>query len=365
MLKEKLSAQNAAAIIIIIQISNNIIFGFSSLHDGSGVWLSLIAGVPVFFALMGMYARMVFLLPGKNIFQMTQYVFGRTVGIIVSVLFAFYFITLAGMIRGNYTQFVHLVLLSQTPYIVICLAFFCVCTYIAKSGVQVLGKWCKLMTLGAFVAVAAMVLASLHQADLQNLLPVNNRSLKELIPDSLNYLSLPFGETVLLLSMTDRLEEKSNPYKIFIFGTLISIPLLVVVLMHNIAVLGETLAANSYYPFYKAASVIRMGSIDTRIESVVSFALMLVGISKVAVAVTAGCEAVSSVFNLNNGNALIIPISFLTVAFSVIILRTTMETSDFVNIYRIYALPFQVIIPAAVWIGAEIKTKSGKGCIGS
>jgi spore germination protein KB len=58
------------------------------------------------------------------------------------------------------------------------------------------------------------------------------------------------------------------------------------------------------------------------------------------------------------------PVALLFLALSAIIYKNTMEMFDFISVYQFYAIPFQIIIPLAVWIAAEIKARAKRKAAG-
>jgi spore germination protein KB len=45
---------------------------------------------------------------------------------------------------------------------------------------------------------------------------------------------------------------------------------------------------------------------------------------------------------------------------SVILYINVMEMFDFIKIYPVYAVPFQIIIPVTIWIAAERKVRKDR-----
>lgn len=346
--------------IVVIQVSNTIILGFPS-DAGGNTWISILLSVFLFIPLMLIYARLVHLMPGKNIFEMLESVFGRVVTIILCLLYAYYFITLTGIIRGNYAEFVHIVSLKNTPFIIIIISFFIICAFLAYSGTKTMGKWCILVLVFSLIVLGATVIFSVPKMKLDNLMLSMEASLEEIGLTALKFLPLPFGEAIILMTMAGDFEKKVNPYKLFLIGAFISVGLCLMVYVSNCAVLGQKTLESVYFPSFKAASVVHIGSVGTRIEAIVAFAFIMEGITKVAASLTASARAVAMIFKIEKHRMLIYPVGFLTLAFSSFVFHNILEMLEFTDqIYRLYAPFFQILIPLAVLITAEIKIRKSK-----
>lgn len=355
-MKGKLTMRNTSAVIILVHISNSIILGFQSII-GPDTWVSLLLSLIWVIPLMTLYARLIHLMPGKDLFQMLETLFGRTATAILCIFYAFYFMLLTGITRGHFSEFVSLTSLFYTPYVIINLAFFVVSFYLTMSGYETIGKWCMIMLVLAMVTYGAITVFSMPRMDPKNLLPVFGHGFQEYIVTSLKRVPVPMGEAVAVMCLMDGLDKKANPYKTYIISSILSTFLLIAMFLQTCAVLGADLMEKSYFPAYKAASVLHVGTIGSRVESAVAFAFILAGIAKVAVYLIASAKAVRSIFNTIDHRMLLLPVGFFTVAVSAHAFRSIVEMFDFVKVDLVYSLPFQVFIPLIAWITAEIKAR--------
>ena len=359
-MKDGLSMRNACAIIVVIQVGNTINLGFPE-GAGGNTWLSILLSAFLVVPLMLIYARLVHLMPGKNIFEMSEHVFGRVITIIICLLYAYNFLTLTGIVRSNYADFAHIVSLKNTPIVVIGLSFFIICSYMAYSGTKTMGKWCVLVLVFSLIVLGGTVIFSIPRMKVDNIMLSLEYSPQEIGLTALRLLALPFGDAVIIMSMAGDFEKKVNPYKLFLVGGILSIGICLVVYLTNCAVLGQKTLEAALFPSYKAASVVHIGSVGTRIETVVAFAFVMQGITKVAASLTAGVKAISMIFKVKKHHMLIYPVGFLTLAFSIVVFHSILEMLEFTDkIYRLYAPFFQIFIPILILIAAEIKAKRKK-----
>jgi spore germination protein KB len=346
-------------VIILLQICNSLVLGMP-LIAGTNAWLSLVIALPPALLLMLVYGRLIKLFPGKNLFEMLGLTFGRVTAVIISALYALHFMSLTGIVRQNYSQFVHMNVLINTNFNVIVLLLLCACSYLALSGCVNLSKWCKLIALLIFITAFALTAFSISRINPHNILPLIDERAKLAPLGALKLLPMPFGEAVMALVLFKKLDEKANPYKVFITGCTISFLLLLLLFFTTTGILGENMIKNSYFPSIKAANVLHIGSIGTRIEVLVVFVFILAGISKAAAGVIASSSSLAYIYNLPTPHPITLPVALTTAAFSVIAFENMIQMFEFINTFVIYAPFFQTLVPLILWITAEIKQKSAK-----
>lgn len=56
----------------------------------------------------------------------------------------------------------------------------------------------------------------------------------------------------------------------------------------------------------------------------------------------------------------VFPVGLTAMALASIIYKSAIQMLNFIKIYEIYAILFQIVIPVLIWVGAEIKTRDEK-----
>lgn len=315
--------------------------------------LSQLFSIPV----LWVYARIMWLFPEKNIYQITEYIFGKFFSKILVVLMVWYSIHLAALVLRNFSEFMQIVALSETPQLVLMLIIIIVAVYMAKSGVEALGKWAIIVVTVLFVTIILTVLLLYNQMDFTNFLPVMNHPTKDFFYCGYKFASFPFMETVVFLGMADSIRKQDKPFKISILGDLFGVALLLVVMLRNIATLGPELLKAEYFPSYVAARIISISDFLVRVEGTISLNFILTGLTKITVCLIAACKGIAFLFHLEDYRKMVFPVGLFVTALCAILYQNTMQMFNFNNVYGIYAAPFQIIIPVLVWIGGEIKNR--------
>ena len=173
---------------------------------------------------------------------------------------------------------------------------------------------------------------------------------------TLKLFTFPFAETVLFLTLADSIKKSDNPYKIYLYGICIGAAILMFALLRNIMILGSPMLEKSYFPSYTAVRIINIAELFSRIEISIFYNFILAGIAKISICLFAAVKGIEALFHMKSNWKIVFIVSVLILLVSRFQFQNVMEMMNFIDIYQYYALPFQIIIPVLVWIGAEIKT---------
>lgn len=358
-MQEKISYRDAFCLFILMIVSTVVVTGLPAKLEQDS-WISVLLSLVLVIPLMLIYARITHLMPGKDIFEMAEAVFGKVASKIISILFSVYFIFVCAVITNSFTQFVRLTSLFKTSLIIIMVFLVIGALYIAKSGITTLGKTSFVMLIIVFIAMTVSVMTVIPVMDFSNMQPVFNHSIEEFSTGAAQTAVYPYGELVILLALLGPLKKGSSPYRIYVAGAVVATLLILVVFIRNILVLGPNSAQALYYPTYKATSVAKVGGFLERIEAVLGIVYLLISMVKIAACQIAASKGMAKGFAVKSYQTLVVPISLFCLAFAVILYSNSMQLFSYLSTYFVYAIPFQMIIPVAIWITAEVKFRKSK-----
>ncbi|GHU79588.1 spore germination protein KB [Clostridia bacterium] len=356
MQKENITSRSVLLLIVITAGTGNMLLAFP-MEVEQDTWISIILAFFWIIPITMIYTRLIKLMPGRDIYEMAEAVAGKAGAKIVSFLFGFYCLHLSALVLGNHSEFIRLTSLHLTPLIVTTLVLCSVCAYMAKSGAETLAKWCVFVCALLALTIIFASAYSRNVFDIENLTPVMNHSPGDILKVSFKLVSIPFGEVVIILALIGGLEKKSVTCKLFIVPMIIVTAFSLLLFVRSCGILGVPALKSAYFPDYKAVSLIKIGSFLERIEAILSSVYIIAGITKLTIALIGACRGAAKLFELPDYKTIVLPMCLLASAFSIILFRNILEMFDFLNVYSIYALLFQIIIPAALWIAAEIKAK--------
>ena len=360
--RENITQLQGNCILIMFIFGSTIVFGVGS-EAGQDMWIAFVLALAMTVPAVLVYARIMSLSPGKDLFEIMEELFGKIFGKTLTVLVAWFAIHLGASVLRNFTDFIQVVSMPETPQLPVAILILAVIIYLTKCGVELFGRWAA-VTLIIICAVFLFTLSlSFKSMEFTNILPIMGHSSDVIIRAAFQQFSLPLAETVLFLGLAGSLKKEASPYKAYLYAILFAGTLTIIIILRNISLLGPLMEA-VYYPSYVATRLVNTGDFLVRTENLISINYLFAGVVKLSLCVFAGAKGLASLFNIQNYKDVLAPVCLLLLMFSVISYESVMHLFDFVkNYYPIYVFPFQVIIPLLVWIAAEIRRvrKDGAG----
>ena len=354
-----ISKKHVVSIILMFLFGSSVVMGVNA-EAQQDSWLSLLMALAGVIPILLVYARIIRLNPGKDLFEILEFLMGKVISKVFIALMTWYALHLAALVLRNFSEFIHVSAMPETPQLAIIILMMLVTAYMAKSGIEALGRWSLAVVPIVLFVVVVTILLSLNKMELANLQPVMDHPFGQIAGVSFTLFTFPFAETVLLLGVAGAIKKDASPYKLYVGASLLGALVLLVVLVRNIMLLGAPMMGTEYFPSFAAARVIDLGEFLSRIEITISFNFILAGIVKISLCLLTATKGTARLFGIGDYRRLVMPVSLLAVALCAIVYNNTMEGFAFITVYKYYALPFQVVIPVIVWILAEVKNRKQK-----
>ena len=125
---------------LLFEFGSSVILGVNT-QTGQDSWITLIVGALIACPFMLIYARILKLYPGKSFFEIMDLVLGKVAGKILCALMTWYAIHLCALVIRDFSEFMEISTLQETPQLPIMILLMLVVVYLAKSGNRTLGKW--------------------------------------------------------------------------------------------------------------------------------------------------------------------------------------------------------------------------------
>jgi spore germination protein KB len=357
--KEEISVKQWISIFMLFIFGSSVVMGVSS-EAAQDSWLSLLMAAVGSIPVILIYARIVRLNPGMDIFEMMEALLGKVGGKVGVALMAWYALHLGSMVLRNFSEFIQIASMPETPQLPIMIVMMVVTAYMSRSGVETLGRWSLGVIPLVLLVVAFTILLSLNKMDFTNLEPIMSHSFGQVAKASFSIFAFPFAETVLMLGAAGAIKKDDSPFKVYLGGMLLGALVLLVVLVRNIEMLGSAMMQAEYFPSYAAARVIDVGDYLSRIEITIAMNFILAGIVKISLCLIVATKGIARFFAIPDYRRLVMPTGLVMVALCATVYGSTMEMFAFLPIYQYYALPFQLVLPLIVWITAEVKARKQK-----
>ena len=358
--KEIISSKQYTAILSTFLLGSAIVLGIGS-SAGRDVWIAVLIAILISVPFYFIYARILTLFPGMGLFDIIPLIFGKIVSKIFAIMIVWFAFQMGAKVVRNFTEFIRTVALLKTPQYIIAFPLILLSIWVVKAGVEVLGRWTAIVFPIMIFSIIAITFFLIPILEFKNIKPVLYEGMKPVMSAAYSVFAFPFGEALVMTAFTFRMQQKKSIYKAFFFSLLIAGATILVVTVRSLLSLGEANVAIHYFSSYASVRLVSIGEFFQRIEVTVAILFLLGGFVKTGVCLYATSRGLASVLNISNYRLIVAPVGLLMMLLSTIIFNNTMEMFFFAeNIYKFYAVPFEIIIPFIIYIGAEIKARSMK-----
>ncbi|QNK39575.1 GerAB/ArcD/ProY family transporter [Caproicibacter fermentans] len=349
--------QMQSTIALFLMGSSVISSGYTSAKQDT--WIVILIAVALMIPLAWVYAGILRLYPGQNFYRNVLRAMGRPVGLTICALYLFYLLLLGGQVLRTFSEFVHLVNMTQTPLVGISTAIVAVTVYTLSNRLYVLTRLGKFVLPFLYFTIILTLLLSFRDMDFSNLRPILQSKPSDFLKGLMSAFTLPYGELVACLPMFGVSGRIEKVFPTMVKGVLLGFGFLFAAVVRNILVLGYYNSVATF-PSYECVSVIQLGEFFTRIEVLIGINLLLAGFIKFAVLVFSSCEGVTRLFGYRDSEPFVAPLSLFLLTLSALLDSNTSEVFGFKEIYVILALPFQVVLPILILVVGTVRKKLQK-----
>lgn len=354
MSKETIPAGQSISIAVLFITGASLFLGTSS-QSGNSSWIAQLLAILLAIPLMLIYARLHVLFPGKDLYDMLIAVFGSVLGRMLSCLYIWYALHLGALVLRNFGEFSKTIALSATPMLAPMLMIGLLCIWVVYAGVEVLGRSAKFLLLFSLIVIVILQLLSVPKFEYHHLKPLLNTRFDLILADTAGSFTFPFAEIVVFLGAFSALPAKGSAKRVLISSTLIAGSIIILITLRNLLILGPDILSSLYFPSYVAVGRINIGDFVTRIEGSAAIVFVTALFVKVSLCLYVTCNGVAKVFKLESYRSVVLQMGLIMVYLSDFIYSNIMEMEYFAyHIYKVYALPFQVVIPVLLWLTAEL-----------
>lgn len=354
MRKEEISSSQAYILLItFINGTSLALTNFStSLQD---TWISILLALVYATLIVIVYGSIMNKFPNMDLFQILNLVFGKSLGKIIGFLYSFYFLHLGAICIRNITEYIQVVSFPETPQYFTGLFIALLAIYILKCGLEVIARVNKFLFLPLIFITIITFVMGIPKVETSNLLPILHNGWNPVLRASFLNFSFPFGETVVFMTILNNVKEKKQSNKILLKGIYTGGLILLSVVFRNILILGFPNLVYDYFPSYYTVSLIDIGTFIRGIEIIVSINIILAGFAKISVCLYGGSIGLCRIFNISDYKQVSAPLGLFILSLSFVLYESTMHMFEWIDIYKYYALPFQVIFPILIFIVGMFK----------
>lgn len=346
---------DAVSIVILYVLGSNLILGKFGNKDA---WLILLISIIIALPMLIVYTNII---PSKEKKMNTLKKMDNVLGVYISkgikIMYIYYFVMLSSLVLRNYTEFIGVVSLNDTPKILVMFLVMGLCYFGVYKGLAVLGKLASysFLTLTMLLTLTVLLLTPEYNFDfIKPILDINKAGLVNNILDDLTF---PLLESVAFIFILDRMMHKKKSRKVLLLGVSFGGIMLSFYILISMLVLGELTYQSTYFPIYKAMSRVDLLEFIQRMEIVPATSFMLAGYFKISVCYYVCLVLIQDVFNLKSYRNIMTPVAIIIVLLCYILFDGVTSMVQWGKYYYIYALPFQIFMPVFIQVVIIIRNK--------
>ncbi|PAB56362.1 GerAB/ArcD/ProY family transporter [Anaeromicrobium sediminis] len=351
--KEVLSDWDGISLIVLFIIGSGSVT-ISGLEAKQDVWLAVIISIVIALPLISIYARLQYIFPSKDLFDIIEICFGEFIGKVIIIFFTLHLIAIEATILRHHGEFITIVGLNKTPIIIIIICFSILSAYVAKNGIVILGRWGKFFILIVIFLTFIMLCLLIPNMNINNVYPVLSNGINPILQGTFKILVFPFSQIIVFSTIFSNFKRKKSPYKMYLLGLLLGGVIIFVTSLSVILVTGVNEASSSYFSTYTAVLRTDIRVLE-RIEVLSSVLFALGGFVKISVHLIAICIGISKVLDYTDYRLIILPITLILINITYLTWDSTMDFFEFDRTVMPYiSFINRVILPIIIFIIAEI-----------
>lgn len=356
--KDQMTVNQAIFTLILFFFGSSVILGIST-KVAQDSWAAILIGALIALPVLLMYAQILRRYPGKDLFEIADILLGKKAGAVIAVLYTWYALHLGALVLRNFSDFIQISLLPETPQLPITILMILTSIYLTRSGMRAIGKWSVAIIFYIIFVIVFTFTAAMRLVHLDELFPLLQHPPREILDAGVGIASFPFAESVILLC-AGKAVPKGKSRKVYLIPLLFTTAVFLLAFVRNISLLGQKMFEVSLFPSYVTARIIQLGNFITRIEGSISSNFVMTGLVKISLCLTAGARGISRLAGLPDYKTMVMPAGMFVFMLTVILFDNTMDMFHFIEYYPVYAFPFQVLVPFLIFFVAEVEARHAK-----
>lgn len=352
--KQQISPLELSALMLTFMMGTSMILPIAY-GPGRDSWISVILGTCIAIVITWFYSSLCQSYLGKSIVDIAEIEFGKWIGKIVAIIYAWYALQLGSYVLRNFVDFTNTVLLSRTPVLVIYISMMVIVGWVVFEGLQILSRAAQFFIIFTMLQIILNFSFLLPDMDSQNIIPILNSNWKSIWQGAYEFATIPLGETILFAMLIPFINNPSKISKVVLSSVSLVGFFLLITYLTNILVLGD-LVSNLSYPSYTVTMYISIGDFLERVEPLAFMVWVFGGFAKISVCLLVASLLIGKISGTKEYKIFIIPIALLMIELSIFMHPNNTDVSAFAKeVWPWYSIPFQFLIPLILLTYSKIK----------
>ena len=340
MKRQSLYAYQYAFLVIFSCLCNLFLIGVMEEQTGSAAWTAFLIALPIGMAMLLVFTALFARHPGKSLYEIHVYAFGKPLGSVISLAYGAYFMVSGSVLLNYYglytvdTVLVQLRLISFVAPIVLAMI------YVARKGVEVMGRIAVILGSIFAVACVAGLLLELITGNGENLFPIAALPAGELVQVAFGLAVTQFGELIAVVSFMPHVVRRRRIVKITLLSALGTNLLVALMAVGAVMLSGQEGAA-----FFHMARGAAYSGLVGGMNLLVAGAYFFGAVFRITIALGAAARAVKDVFGVRSSRQVVLGAGAVMAALAQLLSFSAEVTGYFI----LYVWPY-----IAVWMQAGL-----------
>ncbi len=242
--------------------------GAGSTHEKTGYIAVFFSFIPLLLMIF-LYREVLKRNQNLGFFDMIPYLFGSFFSKLILLAIAIYSFLAAFFSISNLTDFIETSTYFKTPKLAALAVVLLLVLYLCISREKTMGRYAEIVLPVVLLAIVVLVLFGAKHFRKENLVFVS--SAKNLATQGLGIFIAPFSEILFVYLLFDMLIDRTKITKIAISSCFLTGILFAVLYLFNLLILGENLMSSVSFPTFYAASVVKVGTVIEKAETLITF----------------------------------------------------------------------------------------------
>lgn len=277
-------------------------------------------------------------------FDLIDNLFGTVAGKIILVWIAVFSLGSAFFSLANYLHFIDVSTHFQTPEIGVIIVTLALVWYFCLVGEKTIGRYAEIVLPVVLIAVIILFACGIKETRLENL--VFPSSIGGLFRQGAYIFVAPFSEIIFVYFLFDHLKTRESITKIACSSCISSVVIFALLYLFNLLILGQDLMRQIPFPTFFAASVVEIGTVIEKAETLITFSYTFCDLLYSGVCVLVGNKAIHRlVGKKKNTKKITAATTVIFLCLLLIWLRNTAATSQIFETITFVMIPFTLGLP--------------------
>lgn len=326
-------------------------------NDG---WVAILLGGLLIIPFILMIDKLFKIYPNKHIFEIGKEVLGKVIFTLFLIMIVSYIILTLGYSVRVFGEVMKGYLLERTPIKVIIITMLLTAGYVSRSEIEVLGRTATMAYPILLALIIFLVLSSVTQADITNVLPLFNADFTKL-PRAILASLFSFAGYEIIMLVYSSSDNSKDTLKYVLRGLFIVIGIYMAIFFTTLSKLGINQLRRRLWPTIAIANEIDLpGYFLENLDGIVIAIWVIVAYTSIGPLLYIGGRALASIFNTKSHDLFILPLIPLIYIISVI---PDNIISVYDNLGRIlgYFIVFSImLLPTILFLVALMKKRRKK-----